>query len=88
MRFAIQAGSHVAMVEIDLDGKGGFSGQIISQDFGNGRIGGVQTGDHLTGSVNLAGHNARFDATLLNGAIKGTLTAGWFFSQDFTGTAA
>lgn len=83
--FDIVAGGHKARVTLCLDGKGGFSGDIVSSDFGEGRINGLATGDHLTGSVDLDGHAARFDATLAGRAIAGRLTAGWFFSQDFQG---
>lgn len=82
------SGGHKARVTLAMDGKGGFSGQILSDDFGAGRIGGVASGDHLTGSAELDGHSARFDATLAGEAISGTLTAGWFFSQPFRGTVA
>ena len=86
--FDIVAGGHKARVTLRLDGKGGFSGDIVSEDFGAGRIRGLATGDHLTGSVDLDGHAARFDACIAGRAIAGRLTAGWFFSQDFTGEEA
>ena len=79
------ADGHKARVTLMLDGRGGFSGDIVSADFGKGRISGLVTGDHLTGSVDLDGHAARFDASIAGHAIAGRLTAGWFFSQDFTG---
>ena len=83
--FDIVAGGHKARVTLRLDGKGSFAGDIVSDDFGEGRISGLVTGDHLTGSVDLDGHAARFDASIAGRAIAGRLTAGWFFSQDFTG---
>ena len=86
--FDIVAGGHKARVALQLDGKGGFSGDIVSEDFGKGRISGLVTGDHLTGSIDLDGHAARFDASIAGRAIAGRLTAGWFFSQDFTGEEA
>ena len=86
--FEIVAGGHKARVTLRLDGKGGFSGDIVSDDFGEGRISGLVTGDHLTGSVDLDGHAARFDASIAGRAIAGRLTAGWFFSQDFQGEEA
>ena len=88
MTFDIVAGGHKARVTLTMDGKGGFVGEIVSDDFGKGRIGGAATGDHLTGSAELDGHSARFDALVADGAITGTLTAGWFFSQRFSGRAA
>jgi len=86
--FDIVAGGHRARVTLTMDGKGGFAGDIVSEDFGVGRISGLVTGDHLTGSVDLDGHAARFDAGIAGRAIAGRLTAGWFFSQDFTGEEA
>lgn len=88
MKFNITAGSHKALVDLETDGKGAFSGVITSKDFGIGKIAGAQTGNNLLGSATLDGHSAKFDATLSDGAISGTITAGWFFSLDFTGTAA
>jgi hypothetical protein len=82
------AGPHSALVELETDGKGGFSGKIESNEFGDGAIGGVVTGDHYTGSILLDGHTAKFSADVSNGAINGTITAGWFFSLDFTGKEA
>jgi hypothetical protein len=84
----IVAGGHKARVTLRLDGKGGFAGDIVSHDFGAGRISGLVTGDHLTGSVDLDGHAARFDAVVAGRMIAGTLTAGWFFSQGFRGGEA
>lgn len=86
MKFNIIAGTHAALVDLKLDGKGSFSGLISSSDFGSGALGGVMTGDHLTGSVELDGHTARLDATIHGDAITGRISSGWFFSQDFTGT--
>ena len=86
--FDIVAGGHKAHVTLRLDDKGGFDGEIVSEDFGKGRISGLVTGDHLTGSIDLDGHAARFDASIAGRAIAGRLTAGWFFSQDFTGEEA
>lgn len=87
MRFSILAGEHHALVDLETDGKGGFSGKIESNEFGDGSIGGVVTGDHYTGSILLDGHTAKFAADVSKGAITGTITAGWFFSLDFKGTA-
>jgi hypothetical protein len=86
--FDIVAGGHKARVTLELDGQGSFAGNIVSEDFGEGHISGLVTGDHLTGSVHLDGHAARFDASIAGHAIAGRLTAGWFFSQDFTGEEA
>lgn len=88
MRFSIKAGPHHAFVDLETDGKGGFSGKIESLEFGDGSIGGAVTGGHFTGSILLDGHTAKFEATTENGAISGTITAGWFFSLNFTGIAA
>jgi hypothetical protein len=85
MIFEIEAGGHKARVTLKPDGRGGFSGEIASAASGTGRIGGVITGDHLSGSAVLDGHQTRFDATLADGTIRGSLTAGWFFRQDFRG---
>lgn len=87
MRFDIALGSHKARVNLTMDGKGGFAGGIDSADFGQGDLAGVVTGDRLTGVAELDGHHAHFDASLSDGHIAGTLTAGWFFSQSFTGEA-
>lgn len=86
MKFAVTAGAHNALVDLETDGKGGFTGKIESQEFGDGAIGGVVTGDHYTGTILLDGHTAKFAATIQDGAITGAITAGWFFSLDFTGT--
>ena len=88
MKFNITAGSHKALVDLELDGKGGFSGLISSSDFGTGKLGGSITGDHLTGAIELDGHAAKLSASISGETISGTITAGWFFSQDFTGTIA
>lgn len=85
MKFSILAGEHHALVDLETDGKGGFSGTIESNEFGNGSIGGIVTGDHYTGSILLDGHTAKFSADVSNGAIKGTITAGWFFQLNFAG---
>lgn len=87
MRFSVLAGPHHALVDLEADGKGKFSGSVESTEFGNGAIGGAVTGDHYTGSILLDGHTARFEADVSNGAITGTITAGWFFSLDFKGAA-
>lgn len=86
--FEIVAGGHKARVTLNLDGKGGFAGDIVSSDFGEGRISGLVTGDRLMGSADLDGHAARFDALIDGRKIAGRLTAGWFFSQDFHGEEA
>jgi len=86
--FDIVADEHKARVVLSLDGKGGFSGDIISGDFGQGRISGLVTGNRLTGSAELDGHGARFGALIDGHKIAGRLTAGWFFSQDFHGEEA
>lgn len=89
MKFNIVAGSHKARVEISLDGKGGFTGAVTSDDFGKGDVAGLVTsGNHLTGAMRLDGHAARLDATFSDKTISGRITAGWFFSQDFTGEVA
>lgn len=87
MKFSVLAGPHHALVDLDPDGKGNFSGKIESNEFGDGAIGGVVTGDHYTGSILLDGHTAKFAADVSNGAITGTITAGWFFSLYFKGEA-
>lgn len=88
MKFSVLAGQHHALVGLETDGKGGFSGKIESNEFGDGSIAGVVTGDHYTGSILLDGHTAKFSADVSNRAITGTITAGWFFSLDFKGEAA
>lgn len=88
MKFNVLASQHHALVDLETDGKGHFTGSIDSLEFGSGAIGGVVTGDHYTGSILLDGHTAKFAADVSNGAITGTITAGWFFSLDFAGKAA
>ena len=88
MKYNVQVGSHVALVDLEMDGKGAFSGTITSKDFGIGKVSGLQTGNHLVGTASLDGHSAKFDATISDSAISGTLTAGWFFHENFTGTLA
>ena len=87
MRFSVLAGPHNALVDLETDGKGGFSGKIESTEFGDGSIAGLVTGDHYTGSILLDGHAAKFSADVSKGAISGTITTGWFFSLDFKGDA-
>lgn len=90
MKFDITVGdSHKAQVTVDLDGKGNFTGAIVSPEFGAGAIShGKQVGAALTGTVTLDGHAAQFSASLVGTAITGTLRVGWFFSEDFTGSEA
>lgn len=88
MKFNILAGDHHALVDLETDGKGGFSGTVDSLEFGTGGIGGSVTNDHYVGSILLDGHAAKFEATVSDGAITGTIKSGWFFSLPFTGKAA
>ena len=88
MRFSVLAGPHHALVDLETDGKGGFSGKIESNEFGDGSISGVVTGDHYLGSILLDGHTAKFSADVSKSAITGTITAGWFFSLTFFGKEA
>ena len=89
MKFNVVARGHNATVIIEMDGKGHFTAAIASDEFGAGSGGGVVTGDHLTGSVNLDGHNAKLAATLAGSGIIGTLDPGWFFPTiTFSGTQA
>lgn len=89
MKFDITVGGqHKAQVSVEPDGKGAFTGTIVSPEFGTGAItSGVQTGNHLAGSVTLDNHDADFEATLAADAISGKLSYGWFFSMEFTGAA-
>lgn len=89
MKYNIQAGAHAAQVDLDMDGKGGFTGVISHTEFGDGQItGGQVSGDELIGSVDLDGHTAKFEAKVTGASIAGKLTVGWFWSQDFTGILA
>lgn len=89
MKYNIQAGKHPAEVELNMDGKGGFTGTITHTEYGDGQItGGQQNGEQLTGKVVLDGHNADFKATVSGASISGAITVGWFFSQDFSGIQA
>lgn len=85
----IVGGAHKAQITVDLNGKGGFTGNIVSPEFGTGLIrDGLQVGTVLTGTVTLDGYDADFTATLDANDITGKLRMGWFFSQAFTGTQA
>lgn len=91
MKFNITAGSHPAMVDIDLDGKGEFTGTLTSPEFGEGVISeGEELGGRLKGTVSLNGHSARFEAFLDVPNISGKLSVVkfgmTFFSEHFTGT--
>ena len=93
MKYDIQAGSHSAIVDITMDGKGGFAGAISNTDYGSGTItNGVQTGDELKGNVTLSGHNATFDAKMSGASISGRISTHiWPFGdvgQDFKGIEA
>ena len=88
MKFNLSAGMHKFIAEFEPNGKGNFSGSISSDEYGNGKIAGVVTGDHYLGTATLDGHSAKFDATIADGKISGTIKAGWFFSLFFTGEAA
>lgn len=89
MKFNIAVGSHPAQVDINMDGKGGFTGVISHTEFGDGQITeGSQSGGELTGKVSLDGHTADFHATLSGSSIKGTVRLNWLMSQSFTGTLA
>lgn len=87
MKFNIKAGSHPAQIELNMDGKGGFSGVISHTEFGDGQImGGRQDGGELTGKVVLGGHVADFKATISGSGICGRVSLNWLMGQDFTGT--
>lgn len=89
MKFDIKAGSHPAKVELNLDGKGGFTGIISHTEFGDGQItGGRQDGEKLTGKVILDGHTADFKAIVSGSTISGRVSLNWLMGQDFTGTQA
>lgn len=90
MKFVITAdGGHKAEVTITEDGKGGFTGSLVSPDYGTGEIkAGVKTGQAFAGKVDLAGYEADFSATLDGSNISGRLKYGWFFNKSFTGTQA
>lgn len=88
MKFNLSAGMHKLSVDFEPDSKGNFSGSISSDEYGAGKLAGIMTGDHLTGSATLDGHTAKFDASLSNGVISGTIKAGWFFTLHFTGEPA
>ena len=83
-------GTHQAEVDLEYDGKGGFTGTILHSDYGSGPItGGVVGADGtLTGKVALDGYAANFTAQASPKAISGTLTYGWFISYPIVGVAA
>lgn len=93
MKFDITVdGGHKAEITIQQDGKGGFTGTVVSPDYGTGAItNGQQSGNDLKGNVTLDGHNANFQATILpsgdGGTISGTLSYGWFFKKSFAGVS-
>lgn len=89
MKFNITAGSHPAQVDLQMDGKGGFTGVISHTEFGDGQITqGRQEGEKLTGKVVLDGHTADFKATVSGSTIQGRVSLNWLMGQDFTGTQA
>lgn len=89
MKFNITAGSHPAQVNLQMDGKGGFTGVISHTEFGDGQITqGRQEGEKLTGKVVLDGHTADFKATVSGSNIHGRVSLNWLMGQDFTGTQA
>jgi hypothetical protein len=79
-------GTHKAEVNINPDGKGAFTGTVISAEYGTGAItNGVQTGDSLSGNVSLSGYNADFSANISGSTITGALKYGWFIHKSFSG---
>lgn len=90
MKFAITAGGkYPATILLTETSPPGFSGSIVSTEFGTGAItNGVRRGETLTGRVHLDGHDADFSATVDDdGSISGTIRVGWFWSMGFTGHA-
>ena len=87
MKYAVSVGSHAATIDLEVDGKGGFSGTITSDEFGTGTISdGAQIENDLSGKVSMDGHTASFEARLNGKNISGTLRVSWLFAEDFTGT--
>ena len=59
-------GGHQAEVNIEMDAKGGFSGTVVSADYGTGEIAnGKANGPALSGNVSLDGYDADFSATVM-----------------------
>jgi len=87
MRFSVLAGPHHALVDLETDGKGGFTVDIQSEEIGSGSGRGAVTGDHYIGVVAIKGHHPDLDATVVGSAIKGTLTLWPFPPLHFEGEA-
>lgn len=86
MKFNITAGSHKATVDLETDGKGHFTVSFSSEEYGDGTGSGVITGDHYIGVVSLRGHKPNLEATIIGGAIKGTLKLWPWPALHFEGT--
>lgn len=54
---------------------------------GDGSFTGTLVGPALTGTVNLDGHQANVGAMISGNTIAGTISVGWFWSKNFSGTA-
>lgn len=92
MKFDITVdGGHKAEIEIQPDGKGGFTGTVTSPEYGIAPINhGVLVGSDLKGDICLKGYDADFSATLssTSATIAGQLSYGWFFKKSFSGVSA
>lgn len=88
-KFNVSVDGHAAEINLTEDQAGGFTGTVVTPEFGTGQItDGKRDGDALTGTVTLSGHEADFKATLQGTSISGTITYGWFIKKSFSGLAA
>lgn len=92
MKFNVTADGHSAEVDVTFDGKGGFTGSIVSSDGHNGTLSGSGSEiGTLTGTASVDGHNGTFQASISGNAISGSVTVNVFLFHktiSFTGTRA
>lgn len=86
-------GKHNAEVHLNADGKGGFTGEVLHTELGDGTItNGVETGSSYKGNVNLNGHNCAFVASVSGDSVSGSISTHIIFLgtivKSFTGTVA
>lgn len=92
MKYNVTVKGQAALVTLNPT-NGGLAGTITHTQYGDGQITATQNGNKITGSVQLHGHNADFEATINGAAIAGTITPTGFLgailgSSSFTGTQA
>lgn len=93
MKFNIAVdGGHQGTADINMDGKGGFTGSVTSDAGQSGVLSGtVDQNGVLTGTAAVEGHTGTFQATINGNAISGTVTARILIftkTVNFTGTSA